>query len=272
MANSVRILGPVEVWTDGQPVALGGPQQLALFASLVLHADRAVSADVLIDTLWGDERGVHKRLQMAIARLRRTLAAIDRPGAIEVQTVGGGYLLALGDADVDAAVFEAGVAAGQRALQSGDPARAQQVLAEALGLWRGPPLAQLGFHDFAQPEIRRLEDLRLIALEDRIQADLELGRHSQLTTELSALVLAHPEREALTGQLMLALYRSGRPADALRRVRSYPASPRCRARASAWPRIGRTAEGHPQPRPATGRRGVAGRRRQRTDRWPPTPR
>jgi predicted ATPase/DNA-binding SARP family transcriptional activator len=223
-----RILGPVEAWDGEQRLALGGARQVALFACLVLHANRAVSADVLSDALWGASRsGAGNRLQMAVARLRRSLEPLDDGGESVLRTVGGGYLLLVGNGVLDADVFAAGVREGRAVLDAGEPARASELLSGALGLWRGPVLAEVCFEDFAQGEIRHLEELRLLALEARVDADLQLGRHAQLVGELEALLAEQPSRERVACQLMLALYRSGRQADALEvygRTRTYLAA------------------------------------------------
>ena len=211
------------MWERGQRLALGGPRQLTLFAVLVLHANRAVSRDALIDAVWGPRPGADNRLQMAVARLRKTLEGLDGDAGSRVQTVGGGYLLSIAPGELDADEFHAGVHAGTRALEAGDFAKAAGLLHEALALWRGPPLAEVAFEDFAQGEIRRLEELRLRALECRIDAELQLGRHAELIAELEGLLVEAPAREHLAAQLMLALYRCGRQADALdvyQRVRS----------------------------------------------------
>ena len=213
------ILGPIECYGGERRRELGGPRQLELLAVLLLHANRAVSTERLIDALWGEQRspGAVKRLQMAIARLRK---AIDGNGAGVraeplLKTVGGGYLLTVGPEELDADAFEAGVRRGQRALDEGNPARAIEVLREALALWRGPAFAEVAYAGFAQAEIRRLEELRLAALEARVEADLRLGRHVALVGELEALVAEHRLREGLHAQRMLALYRCGRQAEAL---------------------------------------------------------
>src|SRR5689334_5540361 len=210
------ILGPVEVWWGERRLALGGPRQLALFAFLVLHANRAVSRDALIDALWGPARSdADNRLQMAIARLRKALEPINADGAARLQTVKGGYLLAIAAGELDADEFHAAVHAGSRALEAGAPEQATMLLTEALELWRGPPLAEVAFDDFAQPEIRRLEELRIRALQCRIDAQLALGRHAEVIGELDSLLIDAPTREHTAAQLMLALYRCGRQADAL---------------------------------------------------------
>ncbi len=224
-ATSVRILGPVEVWADDRRLGLGGRRQVALLALLVLNANRAMSADALIDALWGSNgSGATKRLQMTVMRLRRVLDQLGGDGAPRLQTVGAGYLFSMPSGGLDADLFDSLLAEGRAALVASEPARARELLGEALALWRGPPLAEVAFTDFAQAEIRRLEELRLAALETRIDADLRLGRHLQLIGELDALVAAEPTHERLASQLMVALYRSGRQADALevfRRTRAH---------------------------------------------------
>ena len=216
--GSVRILGPVEVWAGERPVALGGRRQLSLLAMLVVNAGSAVSADALIDGLWAAQSssaGARKRLQMAVLRLRRALGPIARDGKCELRTVGGGYLLALAADELDAAVFARYVTAGLEASRGGDWVRGREQLTAALALWRGPALADVGFEDFAQPEIRRLDELRGLALEGRIEADLQLGRHAEVVPELEVLLVASPTRERLAGQLMRALHACGRRANAL---------------------------------------------------------
>ncbi|HEV7174723.1 MAG TPA: BTAD domain-containing putative transcriptional regulator [Solirubrobacteraceae bacterium] len=206
----------MEVWHGEQRLALGGPRQLALFAFLVLHANRAVSRDALIDALWGPARtDADNRLQMAVARLRKSLEPVNGDGGARLQTVKGGYLLTVAPGELDADTFHAAVHAGARALEASAPEQATRLLTEALDLWRGPPLAEVAFDDFAQPEIRRLEELRIRALECRVDAQLAMGRHAEVIGELESLLIEAPTREHTAGQLMLALYRCGRQADAL---------------------------------------------------------
>ena len=206
-----RILGPFEVVDGERPVALGGPKQRALLAILLLRRGEAVSSERLIDQLWGERppATAAKTLQGYVSHLRKAL------GNEVLLTRGGGYLLAAAPGQVDAERFEAMVADGRHALADGDAAGARELLGSALGLWRGEALADLAYEPFAQGEIARLEEARLAALEDRIDADLMLGQHRGLVGELEALVGRYPHRERLLGQLMLALYRSGRQADAL---------------------------------------------------------
>ena len=211
------ILGPIELHHGDLRPPVGGPQQVTLLAFLLLHANRAVSGDRLHDALWpsrGQDRAA-KRVQMAIARLRHSLAPLEHDGGPALRTVSGGYLLAVAEGELDARVFGDRVADARVLLDGGDPAGAARVLRDALALWRGPPLAEVAFADFAQAEIRRLEELRLTASESLIDAELALGHHAGTVGELQALVTDHPGRERLCEQLMLALYRCGRQGDAL---------------------------------------------------------
>lgn len=211
-----RILGPVEVSAEGGLVLVAGRRQLKLLAFLLLHANRAVSSDALIDAVWGAARaGSDNRLQMALTRLRKALLPLNGGGEHVLRTVGGGYLLSVGEDELDAGVFAALVAEGRQALSDGEFAGAGTLLREALGLWRGPPLAEVAYENFAQGEIRRLEELRLVALEARIDTDLRLARSAELVGELERLVAEQPTRERFAAQLMLALYGAGRQADAL---------------------------------------------------------
>jgi DNA-binding SARP family transcriptional activator len=202
-----RILGPLEVIEDGQPLALGGTKQRALLACLLLRANQVVSADRLIEELWpgAAPRTAAKTIQVYVWRLRKEL------GEGRVVTRPPGYLVRVGPSEFDLFRFEE-LLEKARDL---DRMHAAEPLREALALWRGPPLADLSYEAFAQTEIARLEELRLAALEERIEADLATGRNAELVGELEALVRRHPLRERLRGQLMLALYRSGRQAEAL---------------------------------------------------------
>jgi len=202
-----RILGPLEVSDETRLVALGGPRQRALLAILVLEAGRLVSTDRLVDLLWGREapKTATASLQNSVARLRRAL------GADVIETRAPGYLLDVAPHQIDARRFETMLGDARR-LPAGE--RCEQAEA-ALALWRGAALAEFAFDDFAQAEIRRLEELQLVAKEVRIDAYLELGQGADVIGELEALVGAHPLRETLTRQLMLGLYRAGRQAEAL---------------------------------------------------------
>ena len=215
-----RILGPLEVLgDDGRPLALGGPKQRTLLAVLLLHAGQVASADRLIDELWGEDPPETARsvLHVYVANLRRILepARPRRAAGGVLQTRPPGYLIHVSPEELDLVRFERLVGEGRAALAAGDPAGAARLLGDALGLWRGPALVDLSLVTSGQGEAVRLEERRLAALEDRIEAELALGRHAELVGELQALVAAHPLRERLHGQLMLALYRSGRQADAL---------------------------------------------------------
>jgi ABC-type transport system substrate-binding protein/DNA-binding SARP family transcriptional activator/streptogramin lyase len=211
-----RLLGPLEVTVDGTAVDLGGLKQRALLAVLLLHANQPVQRDVLIDRLWGEHppASAEHAVNVYIWRLRKALQAAA-PGAEGVVTRQGAYLLQAAEEQVDVALFERLADRGRRALAAQDAGRASAVLGEALALWRGAALADFRFEPFAQPEIARLEELRAGVVEDRIEADLALGHHAHVISELEALVAADPLRERLHQQLMIALYRCGRQADAL---------------------------------------------------------
>ena len=202
------MLGPLEVVVDGRPLALGGARQRALLAVLLTRANEVVSTDRLIDELWGEHapKKAANALQYHVSRLRKLLGP-EHP----IITKEPGYLIRVGPDELDLLRFECLVEEGQRA----SPEAAASLLRDALALWRGPALADVAHESFAQAEILRLEELRLVALEGRIDADLALGRDSELVAELEALVREHPLRERLRAQLMLALYRSGRQAEAL---------------------------------------------------------
>src|SRR6266545_681647 len=211
MAAQFSLLGPLSVTLDGAPIALGGQKRRALLAVLLLDANHVVSRDRLIDALWGEEPPDTARntIQVYVSQLRKLLPE----GVLE--TAAPGYKLVIEPEAVDLFEFMRLSEEGRTALGTGDAAGAADALRAALALWHGAPLADFAWEPFAQTEIVRLEELRLAALEDRIEADLSLGRHGQLIAELERLVAEHPLRERLRGQLMLALYRSGRQADAL---------------------------------------------------------
>ena len=208
-----RLLGPVEVLRDGRPVALGGAKPRALLALLLLHANEVVSRDRLIDALWGDRPPgtAGHSLDVQISRLRKAF----EPDEL-LLTQSGGYVLQVEPEQIDVHRFERLLEEGRRANAAGKPAEALEALEAALGLWRGAALADLSYETFARSEIERLEELRLVATEERIDAELALGRHDTLIPELEALTARHPLRERVRGQLMLALYRAGRQAEALR--------------------------------------------------------
>ena len=213
------ILGRLEVSESGVPLDLGPPKQRAVLALLLIHANHVVSLDRFLDDLWGDEAPPRATgtLQAYISNLRRVLEPGRAPGTAPTRllTRAPGYMLRVDQADLDAACFEQLCAEGHAALAEGRSEHARERLGEALGLWRGPALADAAFDGFATRERSRLEEMRAGALEDRIAADLELGRHLDVIAELHDLAQRHPLRERLREQLMLALYRSGRQADAL---------------------------------------------------------
>jgi DNA-binding SARP family transcriptional activator/streptogramin lyase len=201
-----RVLGPLEVEEEGRVLKLGGTKQRALLALLLLHANEAVSRDRLIDELWSSTppETASAAIQVYVSQLRKLL------GRDAIVTQPPGYLIRVEEGTLDLDRFEESVARARGA----PPDEAAELLREALGLWRGPPLAELDGSS-ARAERARLDEQRLSALEQRIEADLELGRHAQLVPELEGLVREHPLRERLRGQLMLALYRCGRQAEAL---------------------------------------------------------
>jgi DNA-binding SARP family transcriptional activator len=206
-----RVLGPLEVREGARPLAVGRGKERALLAFLLLQANEVVSTDRLIDALWGENppATAQTALQVYVSKLRKRL------GSTRIVTRAPGYVLELEAEELDLHRFERLISAGASSLAAGDAERAAGMLREALSLWRSPPLADLAYEAFVQPEALRLEELRVAALEQRIEADLVLGRHAQLVGELESLVARNPLRERLRGQLMLALYRSGRQADAL---------------------------------------------------------
>jgi YVTN family beta-propeller protein len=213
------ILGPLEVRRSGRAVPLGGPRQRAVLALLLLEANRVVSMDRLAEDVWGGDppEGWATTLQTYVFHLRQALEPDRSRGAAGgvLVTRDRGYLLRVDRGHLDGALFQDGLTAGRAALDAGRYAEAAETLRTALDLWRSPVLADLADYAFTRPEAARLEELRLAALEARIDADLALGRHDVLTAELEQLAAEHPLRERLHGQLMLALYRCGRQAEAL---------------------------------------------------------
>ena len=207
-----QILGPLEVEDGGRSVELGGARQRALLAILLLRRNEVVTADRLIEELYKGRPPptAAKSLQAHISRLRSALRPENR-----LHTRGGGYVLEVATDELDADRVGGLLAEGRKARRAGDHDAAATSLDSALGLWRGPPLADLAYDGFAQEEIARLEELRLECLEERLEAGLERGRHAEIVGDIERLVAEHPGRERLRGQLMLALYRSGRQADAL---------------------------------------------------------
>ena len=206
-----RILGPFEVVEAGRAVGLGGRKKRATLAILLLHHDQVVSSERLIEELWG-ERAPPTALQTVrvhVSQIRKTL------GSELVRTLPAGYVLELEPHQLDSRRFERLVGEGTEAIAAGEAPTAAALLHEALDMWRGPALADFVYEPFAQGEIARLDELRLVALEARIDADLAVGRHVEVVGELEGLISEHPLRERLRAQLMLSLYRAGRQSESL---------------------------------------------------------
>ena len=217
-----QILGPLEVRHEGAQVALGAAKQRALLAILLIHANELVSSDRLIEELWPTPpRTAANALQVYVGKLRKALEPARTAGAPAelLLTRPPGYTLRTEPDELDADRFERLLIEGRRAGEAKDHPAAARRLHEALALWRGPALADFTYDPFAQAEIARLEELRLNAVGERVEADLALGKAADLVGELEALIRDNPLRESLRGQLMLALYRSGRQADALEAYR-----------------------------------------------------
>ncbi len=210
------ILGPLEARDGDRVVPLGGPRQRGVLAILLTRAGRVVPAEQLVDELWSSEPPASAAgvLQTYVSNLRKSL------GRGAIVTRGPGYSVALEPGQLDLHEFERLTTMGAKALAEGSPGEAAAAFREALDLWRGPALADFAYEPFAQAEIARLEELRLLALERRIDADLACGRHAEVVGELEGLAAEHPLREHLHRQLMLALYRSGRQAEALEAYRA----------------------------------------------------
>ena len=206
-----RILGPLEVFERGQALDVGTGKQRMLLELLLVNAGEVVSTDRLIDALWGHRppASALNSVHVYVSQLRKVL------GNGPLQTRGHGYLLAVDPEQIDLSRFERLLSEGRELLAGGEAERAAETLRAALALWRGPPLSDFEFDLVAQSEIARLAELRINALEEKNDADLALGRHAELVPELEALVREHPLRERLRAQLMLALYREGRQAEAL---------------------------------------------------------
>ena len=213
----VRILGPFQLEDGGRRIMIGGARQRAVLADLLLHANEVVPSERLLVDLWGEDSppNAANALQAAISRLRRVLP----PGRLI--TTAPGYELRIFPVELDVKQFEQLISQGRDVLGAGTPAEAARMFGQALSLWRGPPLADFRYEPFAQAEIARLEELQVTCLEERIEANLALGSVGALTAELQRLVSEYPLRERLRGQLMLALYRSGRQAEALEVYREF---------------------------------------------------
>jgi DNA-binding SARP family transcriptional activator len=213
-----RVLGPLQVATNGTHLPLGGAKQRAVLALLLLHANEVVPLDRLIDDLWGESppESAANIVQGYVSHLRKTLEPGRGRGEHELLVSRPpGYMLRIGPEQYDAVRFLRLSGEGRRLLEEGDAEAAAERLRAGLDLWRGPALADLAYEPFARTDVERLEELRLAAIEDRVDADLALGRHGEVVGELRELVAEHPLRERLRAQLMVALYRSGRQAEAL---------------------------------------------------------
>jgi predicted ATPase/DNA-binding SARP family transcriptional activator len=207
----VRVLGPLELVIDNGSVPLPAKQR-RLLAALLIHVGEARSADVLIDSVWGETppASASSLLQVYVSQLRKAL-----PAPALIATFGSGYALVLDEASLDAAEFERLLREGKEAMSDGNPALAASVLARALALWRGQAYGELAYEEFARGEAERLEELHLVCIEARLEAGLALGQEDDLLPELQSLAFAHPLRERVQAQLMLALYRCGRQTEAL---------------------------------------------------------
>jgi DNA-binding SARP family transcriptional activator len=205
------ILGPLAAWQDGRELELGAPKQRAVLAVLLLQRNEPVTSSALVYEVWGEQPPptALKALHGHVSHLRKVL------GRSVLASWPSGYELRVDDGALDAERFSDLLGHGRRLLAAGAATAASEALAGALALWRGPPLVDFRYESFARNEIGRLTDLRLVALEQRLEADLALGRHAEAVPELEALAREHPLRESLCGLLMLALYRAGRQADAL---------------------------------------------------------
>ena len=220
-----RVLGSLEVEVDGVAAELGGTRQRTVLAVLLLHANEPVATDRLVSESWGEDApaSATKTAQVYVSRLRGAL------GNDTLTATPGGYLLGVAPGALDTDELEELRARAREA----DPREAGRLLREGLALWRGPPYADLRYEEALQPEIRRLDELRLATLEERIEADLAAGEASQLVAELEALVGEHPHRERLRGFLMLALLPLRPPDRGPRDVPAGPATARQRARSRA---------------------------------------
>ena len=212
-----RILGPLEVLDEGRDIPVQGSKQRALLGLLLLHGNETLSTARVIDELWGDQppATATKTVQVHVSRLRKALAVPGNgaPGALLTREHG--YELRVEPDALDADRFESLAEHGSRELAAGHPGEAVAALEAALGLWRGPPLSDLAGEPFAQPEIARLEELRMVAVERLAEAMLALGEHDAVVSRLGGLIREHPYRERLRALLMLALYRADRQAEAL---------------------------------------------------------
>src|SRR5215207_1889598 len=210
--GELRVLGPLEIAGPAGTARISAPQHRRLLGALLVERGVTRSTDGLIDALWGSSppASAAKVLQMYVSKLRKQLPACAR-----IVTRGAGYALEVDDDAVDAGRFERLLAEARSAAREGNPALAASLLRRALGLWRGQAYGELAYEEFARAEAQRLEELRLVALEERIEADLQLGRDEEILPELRSLARTYPLRERLQAQTMLALYRCRQQADAL---------------------------------------------------------
>jgi len=218
-----RLLGPLEVLDDGTPIDIGPKQQRALLALLLLHANRVVTTERILEELWGEEaHGKEKTLWVYISRLRSALEPEREAGSKTelLITRDHGYSLTIESEDLDSHRFEQAAERG-RSLMRDDPAAAAAQLQSGLQLWRGAALEEFAYENFAQTEVTRLEELRLTAIEDHFEASLRSGRHREIVGEMEAFAGANPLRERPVALLLKTLYRSGRQADALRAFQRY---------------------------------------------------
>ena len=252
-----RVLGPLQVVKEGRLLPLGGLKQRGLLALLLLDRNRVVPRDRLVDVLWGESppASAANSTQIYVSKLRRLLGDGETAGAGAIVTEPPGYRLRVPPGELDADRFERLIAEGSEALRAGEAERARETFADALTLWHGPPFADFTAEPFAQAEIARLEQLRLWALEQRNEAQLSLGRHAEVLAELPTLIDKHPLEEALRAQLIVALYRSGRQADALAAYQDFRRLSRRRARPRPRPRPARDRTKSPPPRPLSRRTG-----------------
>ena len=205
------MLGPLQVVADGETLPLGGVKQRSVLALLLLRAGTVVSQDELVDAVWGESGSVSsvRSLQVYVSNLRRILARHDCSGSSRIHRQGTGYVLDLDSAHLDVTRFEELAAEGREALRELRPEKARARLGEALALWRGRPLADFAYQEWARRETDRLDELRLAAVEDRIEADLVLGRHRRARRRARAADGRASLPRGARGQLMVALYRSG---------------------------------------------------------------
>jgi DNA-binding SARP family transcriptional activator len=216
---AIRVLGPLEVVVDGDALPLGGPKQRIVLALLLAEPNRVVSVDRMIDAIWGEDavERAAGTVQVYVSNLRRALSPAAAAFGVDdfILTQRPGYVARVTAAQLDLLEFDEALARGRQAAAAGNPAKAAAELRHALGLWRGVPIADLADAPFAAGIVARLEAMRVAAEEERFEAELALGVKADLVAELAALVEANPFNERLRGLLMVALYRSGRQADAL---------------------------------------------------------